>query len=233
MKKGEPEHILFPLQEGKLMMNSEPVELLKKADTSKRITVSVHPLNKPEEPERLHIDKQLNYDIVILLETMMSEITFNGYKKHNKRLNTAELSVDTTNTLKTLNRLIRQKITFSGKDKLTHIRNWLCVTSQKTERIIFHIPVFENNKKNKYTIHYRENTGTDVRISLPSLLSCMIESKKQKTTHNYIIYIEENSIKIKRRDRDAFGNKARWRTSPVNKFEILGKLTFIYGVVRD
>ncbi|EAP9511221.1 hypothetical protein CIX30_02675 [Salmonella enterica] len=63
------------------MTNSEPVELLKRVDTSKRITISVHSLKKEEDPEKLYIDKQLNYDIVILLETMISEVMFNRHKK--------------------------------------------------------------------------------------------------------------------------------------------------------
>ncbi|MML55511.1 hypothetical protein D7N80_19880 [Salmonella enterica subsp. enterica] len=158
---------------------------------------------------------------------------FNRHKKYDKHQNTAELSVNTTNILKTLNRLIRQKITFSGKGKLTHLKNWLCVINKNTKHIIFHIPVLANERKNKYIIHYRKNTGTDVHISLPSLLSSMVEARKQKTIHNYMICIVENNTRIKRWDRDIFGNETRWRTLPPGKFEILGKLTFTYKVVRD
>ncbi|EDZ9225653.1 hypothetical protein GIC83_26880, partial [Salmonella enterica] len=55
------------------MRDSEPVGLLKRADASLKMAVSVHSLTKEEEPETLHIDKCLNYDVVILLETMVSE----------------------------------------------------------------------------------------------------------------------------------------------------------------
>ncbi|EJF2326848.1 hypothetical protein M8D36_004994, partial [Salmonella enterica] len=61
------------------MRDSEPVGLLKRADASLKMAVSVHSLTKEEEPETLHIDKCLNYDVVILLETMVSEITLNRY----------------------------------------------------------------------------------------------------------------------------------------------------------
>lgn len=232
LKKVELSHILCTPQKEKLIMNSEPVELLKRADTSKRITICAHTLGKEDESAKLYIDKQLNHDVIILLETMISEVTLNEYKENDNPLNSVELSVSTTNMLKNLNRLIIQKITFTGKGKLTHLKNWLCVTNKKANRIIFHIPVLSNKQKNKYIIHYRKNTGTDVRISFPSLLICMIEAKNQKTTHNYMICIEENNIRIKRWDRELFGNETRWRTCPPDKFEILGKLTFIYKVVK-
>ncbi|EBS6878877.1 hypothetical protein CB018_08975 [Salmonella enterica] len=184
MKKAGLAHILFTPQEENLTMRTEPVELLKRADTSKRITIYPHPLNKVRKTEKLYIEEQLNYDIIILLETMISEVTFNRYIKNDENLNTAELSIGTTNILKILNRLIRQKITFSGKGKLTFIKNWLHATNKRTKFIILHIPVLANKQENKYMIHYRENTGTDVHISLPSLLSSMIEAKKQKTKNN-------------------------------------------------
>ncbi|EMY1531305.1 hypothetical protein AAEU76_005105 [Salmonella enterica subsp. enterica serovar Wedding] len=233
MKKAGLAHILFTPQEENLTMRTEPVELLKRADTSKRITIYPHSLNKVIKPEKLYTEEQLNYDIIILLEAMISEVTFNGYIKNDEYLNAAELSVGTTNILKTLNRLIRQKITFSEKSKLTFIKNWLRATNKRTKFIILHIPVLANKQENKYMIHYRENTGTDVHISLPSLLSSMIEANKQKTTHNYMICTEENSIRIKRWDREIFGNETRWRISPPDKFEIPGKLTFTYKVVRN
>ncbi|EAA7554064.1 hypothetical protein ABC356_004308 [Salmonella enterica] len=51
------------------MRDSESAGLLKRADASLRMAVSFHSLTKEEEPEILHIDKRLNYDVVILLET--------------------------------------------------------------------------------------------------------------------------------------------------------------------
>ncbi|EIG9527199.1 hypothetical protein LGE20_004717 [Salmonella enterica] len=213
------------------MRDSEPVGLLKRADASLKMAVSVHSLTKEEEPEILHIDKCLNYDVVILLETMVSEITLNRYTTSDDCRKTAELSVDAAKARKVLAGLIRQGITFSGRRKLAVLQNWLYMVSKKTENVIFSIPLSVNGR-NEYVVHYRKNTGTDVRISQLSLKGSMAESGKLKTEHNYMICLEENGVRIKRQDREIFGHETRWHTYPPDKFETLGKLTFIYKVDR-
>ncbi|ELE6319715.1 hypothetical protein RMP33_003965 [Salmonella enterica] len=97
----------------------------------------------------------------------------------------------------------------------------------------FSIPLYSDKKTNEYAIHYRENTGIDIRINQPTLANCIIESGKLKTTKNYMICIEENNKRIKRWDREIFGNETRWRACPSDRFEILGEITLSYKVTRE
>ncbi|EDO1895621.1 hypothetical protein CT850_13460 [Salmonella enterica] len=107
------------------------------------------------------------------------------------------------------------------------------MAGQKTNRVMFSIPLLANKKTKKYVIHYRENTGIDIHINQSSLANSIIESGKIKTQNNYMIGIEENNVRIKRWDREIFGNEIKWRACPPDKFEILGKLTLVYKVTRD
>ncbi|EEM1820009.1 hypothetical protein GKA92_17770 [Salmonella enterica subsp. enterica] len=90
-----------------------------------------------------------------------------------------------------------------------------------------------NKKTNKYVIHYRENTGIDIHINQSSLANSMIESGKLKTQNNYMVCIEENNVRIKRWDREIFGNQTKWRACPPDKFEILGEIILNYKVTRE
>ncbi|EAA7555570.1 hypothetical protein BHZ80_24485 [Salmonella enterica] len=215
------------------MRTSELFELLNNADTSLPVTVDAPPLTKEGTSTPLYIDKWLSYDIIILLETMQSDITFDRYKKTVECLNVAELSVDTEKVIVNLTKLIKQKSGFSGKNTLSRLRHWFQMTVQKARRVTFSIPLLANEKTNKYVIHYRENTGIDIRTDQPSLASSITGSGKLKTQNNYMVCIEENNKRIKRWDREIFGNEAKWRSCPPDKFEILGKMTLVYKVVRD
>lgn len=215
------------------MKTSELLELLKSTDTSLAITVDVPSLTNEGTSIPLHVDNWLNYDIIILLETMQSDITFNRYKKTVECLNVVELSADIEKVIINLTKLIKQNSGFSGKNKLTHLQHWFQMKVQMTNRVIFSIPLFADKKTNKYVIHYRKNTGVDIHIKQSSLANSIIESGKLKTQDNYMVCIEENDIRIKRWDREIFGNEIKWRTCPPEKFEILGKLTLVYKVTRD
>ncbi|EKP7536899.1 hypothetical protein P3133_000873 [Salmonella enterica] len=215
------------------MRTSDLFKLLKKADTSLPVTVYAPSLTKEGESTPLYIEKWLSYDIIILLEVMQSDITFDRYKKTVECLNVAELSVDTEKVIVNLTKLIKQKSGFSGKNTLSRLRHWFQMTVQKARRVTFSIPLLANKKTNTYVIHYRENTGIDIRKDQPSLASSIIESEKLKTLSNYMVCLEENKKRIKRWDREIFGNEAKWRSRPPDKFEILGKLTLVYKVARD
>ncbi|ENY3090141.1 hypothetical protein ACFW8Q_001696 [Salmonella enterica] len=215
------------------MRTSELFELLNNADTSLLVTVDAPSLTKEGTSTPLNIDKWLSYDIIILLEAMQSDITFNRYKKTVECLNVAELFVDTEKVIINLTKLIKQKTLFSGKNKLIHLQHWFQMTAKKTRKVTFSIPLLANKKTNKHVIHYRENTGIDIRIDQPSLARSIIESENLKTLSNYMVCIEENNKRIKRWDREIFGNEAKWRSCPPDKFEILGKLILVYKVARD
>lgn len=58
--------------------------------------------------------------------------------------------------------------------------------------------------------------GEDIRISMPSLKQSIDETKKLKTSSNYIIYIEENGRRIKRQDREIIENSKKWRSRPID-----------------
>lgn len=215
------------------MKTSELYELLKITDTHLAITVDVPSLTNEGTSTPLHVDKWLNYDIIVLLETIQSDITFNRYKKTVECLNVAELSVDVKKVILNLTKLIKQNSGFSGKSKLTRLQHWFQMTDQKTNWVIFSIPLLANKKINKYVIHYRENTGIDIHINQNPLANSIIEPGKLKTQNNYMVCIEENNVKIKRWDREIFGNEIKWRTCPPDKFETLGKLPLVYKVTRD
>ncbi|MLO81015.1 hypothetical protein DPY73_23000 [Salmonella enterica subsp. enterica] len=215
------------------MRIAELFELLKSTDTSLAITVDAPSLTNEGTSTSLHVDKWLNYDIIVLLETMQSDITFNRYKKTVECLNVVELSVDVEKVIINLTKLIKQNSGFAGKNKLTRLQHWFQMTVQMTNRVIFSIPLLANKKTNKYVIHYRENTGIDIHINQNSLANSIIESGKLKTQDNYMVCIEENNVRIKRWDREIFGNEIKWRACPPDKFEILGKLTLVYKVTRD
>ncbi|EBB3816493.1 hypothetical protein RPT62_001370 [Salmonella enterica] len=215
------------------MRISELFELLKSTDTSLAITVDVPSLTNEGTSTPLHVDKWLNYDIIVLLETMQSDITFNRYKKNVEYLNVVELSADVEKVIINLKKLIKQNSVFSGKNKLTRLQHWFRMMAQKTSKVIFSIPLLVNKKTNRYVIHYRENTGIDTHINQSSLANSIIESGKLKTQNNYMVCIEENNVRIKRWDREIFGNEIKWCACPPDKFEILGKLTLVYKVTRD
>lgn len=56
------------------MKNSKAFELLKSTNTSLTITVNALSLKRKGALTPLYIDKWINYDIIILLETIQSEI---------------------------------------------------------------------------------------------------------------------------------------------------------------
>ncbi|EFS5372736.1 hypothetical protein HXP82_001663 [Salmonella enterica] len=99
------------------MRTSDLFKLLKKADTSLPVTVDAPSLTKEGESTPLYIERWLSYDIIILLEVMQSDITFDRYKKTVECLNVAELSVDTEKVIVNLTKLIKQKSGFSGKTR--------------------------------------------------------------------------------------------------------------------
>ncbi|EDO1895620.1 hypothetical protein CT850_13455 [Salmonella enterica] len=90
------------------MRTSELYELLKSTDTRLSITVDVPSLTNEGTSTPLHVDKWLNYDIIVLLETIQSDITFNRYKKSVECLNVAELSVDVKKVILNLTKLIKK-----------------------------------------------------------------------------------------------------------------------------
>ncbi|EMB3956424.1 hypothetical protein U8557_002710 [Salmonella enterica] len=97
------------------MRTSELFELLNNADTSLLVTVDAPSLTKEGTSIPLNIDKWLSYNIIILLEAMQSDITFNRYKKTVECLNVAELFVDTEKVIINLTKLIKQKLYLQGK----------------------------------------------------------------------------------------------------------------------
>lgn len=215
------------------MINSKAFKLLKSADTSLTITVNALPLKRKVALTPLYIDKWINYDIIILLETIQSEIIVKRSIKKDKNSNIAEFSVDIDNVIINMKTLIKQKSSFSGNKKLNSLQSWLQTTAKEASQVTFSIPLYSNKKINEYAIHYRENTGIDIRINQSTLANCIIESGKLKTTKNYMICIEENNKRIKRWDREIFGNATRWRTCPPDRFEILGEITLSYKVTRE
>ncbi|EIZ5935690.1 hypothetical protein OSE99_004691 [Salmonella enterica] len=90
------------------MRIAELFELLKSTDTSLAITVDAPSLTNEGTSTPLHVDKWLNYDIIVLLETMQSDITFNRYKKTVECLNVVELSVDVEKVIINLTKLIKK-----------------------------------------------------------------------------------------------------------------------------
>ncbi|EAA7395822.1 hypothetical protein DQR93_19765 [Salmonella enterica subsp. enterica serovar Bovismorbificans] len=63
------------------MINSKVFKLLKSADPSLTITVNALPLKRKVALTPLYIDKWINYDIIILLETIQSEIIVKRFIK--------------------------------------------------------------------------------------------------------------------------------------------------------
>ncbi|EMZ8851964.1 hypothetical protein ABE783_001517 [Salmonella enterica] len=215
------------------MKNSKAFELLKSTNTSLTITVNALSLRRKGALIPLYVDKWINYDIIILLETIQSEIIVKRSIKKDKNSNIAEFSVDIDNIIISLKKLIKQKSSFSGDKKLNSLQSWLQTTTKKASHVTFSIPLYSDKKTNEYAIHYRENTGIDIRINQPALANCIIESGKLKTQNNYMVCIEENNVRIKRWDREIFGNQIKWRACPPDKFEILGEIILSYKVTRE
>lgn len=168
-----------------------------------------------------------------MLETIQSEIIVKRFIKKDKNSNIAEFSVDIDNVIINLKTLIKQKSSFSGNKKLNSLQSWLQTTAKESSQVTLSILLYSNKKTNEYAIHYRENTGIDIRINQSTLANCIIESGKLKATKNYMICIEDNNKRIKRWDREIFGNEIRWRTCPSDRFEILGEITLSYKVTRE
>ena len=154
------------------MKNSKAFELLKSTNTSLTITVNALSLKRKGARTPLYIDKWINYDIIILLETIQSEIIVKRSIKKDNNSNIAEFSVDTDNIIINLKKLIKQKTSFSGNKKLYSLQSWLQTTAKKASQVTFFIPLYSDKKTNKYATHYRENTGIDIHINQPTLTNC-------------------------------------------------------------
>ncbi|EHY2294652.1 hypothetical protein K3994_003641 [Salmonella enterica] len=215
------------------MKNSKAFELLKSTNTSLTITVNALSLKRKDALTPLYINKWINYDIIILLETIHTEIIVKRHIKKDKNSNIAEFSVDIDKIIVNLKKLMKQKSSFSGRKKLNSLQSWLQTTAKKASQVTFSVPLYSDKKTNEYAIHYRENTGIDIRINQSTLANCIIESGKLKNTKNYMVCIKENNKRIKRWDREIFGNETRWRACPSDKFEILGEITLSYKVTRE
>lgn len=103
------------------MKNSKAFELLKSTNTSLTITVNALSLKRKGVLTSLYIDKWINYDIIILLETIHTEIIVKRRIKKDKNSNIAEFSVDIDNIIVNLKKLIKQKSSFSGGKKLNSL----------------------------------------------------------------------------------------------------------------
>lgn len=58
-----------------------------------------------------------------------------------------------------------------------------------------------NKKDTKWHIFYRKNSGEEVLLEMSSFRECLSISKELMTPSNYMICIERNDERIKRRDR--------------------------------
>lgn len=163
---------------------------------------------------------------------MTTLIDFEGITETGNHLMFVRLSFDADVLKRELADVIKEKDKTSDIITWKTIQRWLNMKNKKTKRIILIIPV-ETEKENKtYVVHYRKNTGEDIRISMPSLKQGIDETKKLKTPSNYIIYIEENGRRIKRQDREIVENSNKWRSRPIDETEITGELMMIYRATK-
>lgn len=172
-------------------------------------------------------------NIIQLFNRITTLIDFEGITETGNHLTFIRLSVNAEVLKRELAYVIKEKDKSSDISTWKTIQRWLNMKNKKTKRITLIIPV-ETEKKNKtYVVHYRKNTGGDIRISMPSLRYSIDEAKKLKTPSNYIIYIEENGRRIKRRDREIIANSNKWRSRPIDETEIIGGLMMIYRATKS
>lgn len=171
-------------------------------------------------------------NITQLFNRMTTLIDFEGIAETGNHLMFVRLSVNAEFLKRELADVIKEKDKSSDISTWKTIQQWLNMKNKKTKRITLIIPV-ETEKENKtYVVHYRKNTGEDIRISMPSLKQSIDETKKLKTPSNYIIYIEENGRRIKRWDREIIENSNKWRSRPIDETEITGELMMIYRATK-
>lgn len=99
------------------MKNSKAFELLKSTNTSLTITVNALSLKRKDALTPLYINKWINYDIIILLETIHTEIIVKRHIKKDKNSNIAEFSVDIDKIIVNLKKINKTKIVIFRKEK--------------------------------------------------------------------------------------------------------------------
>lgn len=188
----------------------------------------------PEDINNIIVSEKHKFhsNITQLFNRMTTLIDFEGITETGNHLMFIRLSVNAEVLKRELADVIKEKDKSSDISTWKTIQQWLKMKNKKTKRITLIIPV-ETEKENKtYVVHYRKNTGEDIRISMPSLKQSIDETKKLKTPSNYIIYIEENGRRIKRWDREIIENSNKWRSRPIDETEITGELMMIYRATK-
>ncbi|EEQ5619040.1 hypothetical protein GN258_004633 [Escherichia coli] len=89
-----------------------------------------------------------------------------------------------------------------------------------------------NKKGTTWHIFYRENSGAEVLLEIPSFRECLSVSKELMPPSNYIICIEKNGERIKRWDREIIAGSNKWINCPPDNFEILGELITINRTIK-
>jgi len=173
------------------------------------------------------VNNAMALDIIMLLQLMGEGLQFIKTIKSAENLKIAVLTCD-INTLMLVQFTMNKKgFRFCGERQWRHLRKWIKETSNKASLVYFHVPLIYGDKKNEYHVHYRKNTGEEIRIFTDNLNECARKIWELKNLTNYMVCVEENGERILRWDKEITFNSNKWKSCPPDELEIIGKMPVI------
>lgn len=217
------------------MKNRDVGEILSLFNSSSSITIStltpVEYSNNESDfmtnSNKLIVNNEMALDIIMLLQLTGKDVQLIKFVNPGEHSKIAILTCNAIN-LKCIQSTIDKKgFRFSGKRQWSKLKNWIKETSNETSIICFHVPLVYGTKKNEYHIHYRKNTGEDLRIFTENLNECARNILELKNLKNHMICVEENGERILRWDKEITFDSNKWKSCPPDEVEIIGKIPLI------
>lgn len=217
------------------MKNRDVGDMLSLLNYSVSITISipkqggenVSKLDSITYSNKLLVTGAMTLDIIMLLQLMGGDIQLIKTMKSDGDSEVAVLTCD-IDALRLLQFTMNKKgFRFCGERQWRNLRKWIEKTPDKANLVYFHVPIFYGYKKNEYHVHYRKNTGEDIRIFTDNLNECARKIWELKKPTNYMVCIEENGERILRWDKEITFNSNKWKSCPPDELEIIGRMPVI------
>ncbi len=195
--------------------------------TSKQGVQNVSESDFMEKSNKLLINNAMALDIIMLLQLMVDDLQFIKTIKPAKNSEIAVLTCDIDTLMLAQLTMNKKGFRFCGEHQWRGLRKWVKDISNEASLICFHVPVIYGSNRNEYHVHYRKNTGEDIRIFTDNLNECVRKIWELKNHTNYMVCIEENGERILRWDKEITFNSNKWKSCPPDELEIIGKIPVI------
>lgn len=217
------------------MKNRDTGDLLSLFNSSGSITISTPEQGDKNVSEsdfktnsnKLLVNNAMAFDIIMLLQLMGKDLQFIKTIKSAENSEIAILTCDIDTLMLVQFKMSKKGFRFCGERQWRSLKKWIKEISYEANLIYFHVPTIYGNKRNEYHIHFRKNTGEDLRILTDNLSECARKTSELKNPTNYMVCIEENGERILRWDKEIIFNSNKWKPCPPDELEIIGKIPVI------